>query len=314
MDRAAVAADDDAASTSDDAFAYVARAPFEPRRFAALLRANFDVARFGDGGDDVIAGAARDEGAFEGARAASGVVWIASRPNVRGIFRIDDGDDGVVVVACACAWHEDGRGACETPAEASERVFFGDRRQHVVFEGRDLDAMKIKARLDACLLTEAEDADETNRANESYCGSTWPTATEVMASAGVEAVERGVKHKAFYPSGGVDGVVASTAAMSVSTSRERGGDAFRDVRVPEAFAPPLAGQSEKTFQDGQVGYFFEDMPCLECGSPWWFGEDWDSRCANCGADDRTYGGDQRPIRSKRRIYDEFRAAWRRLAD
>ena len=39
MDRAAVAADDDAASTSDDAFAYVARAPFEPRRFAALLRA-----------------------------------------------------------------------------------------------------------------------------------------------------------------------------------------------------------------------------------------------------------------------------------
>ena len=221
MDRAAVAADDDAASTSDDAFAYVARAPFEPRRFAALLRANFDVARFGDGGDDVIAGAARDEGAFEGARAASGVVWIASRPNVRGIFRIDDGDDGVVVVACAGAWHEDGRGACETPAEASERVFFGDRRQHVVFEGRDLDAMKIKARLDACLLTEAEDADETNRANESYCGSTWPTATEVMASAGVEAVERGVKHKAFYPSGGVDGVVASTAAMSVSTSRER---------------------------------------------------------------------------------------------
>ena len=242
------------------------------------------------------------------------MVWIASRPNVRGIFRIDDGDDGVVVVACAGAWHEDGRGACETPAEASERVFFGDRRQHVVFEGRDLDAMKIKARLDACLLTEAEDADETNRANESYCGSTWPTATEVMASAGVEAVERGVKHKAFYPSGGVDGVVASTAAMSVSTSRERGGDAFRDVRVPEAFAPPLAGQSEKTFPDGQVGYFFEDMPCLECGSPWWFGEDWDSHCANCGADDRTYGGDQRPIRSKRRIYDEFRAAWRRLAD
>ena len=69
MDRAAVAAADDAASTSDDAFAYVARAPFEPRRFAALLRANFDVARFGDGGDDVIAGAARDEGAFEGVRA-----------------------------------------------------------------------------------------------------------------------------------------------------------------------------------------------------------------------------------------------------
>ncbi len=66
MDRAAVAADDDAASTSDDAFAYVARAPFEPRRFAALLRANFDVARFGDGGDDVIAGAARDEGGGRG--------------------------------------------------------------------------------------------------------------------------------------------------------------------------------------------------------------------------------------------------------
>ena len=239
MDRAAVAAaDDDAASTSDDAFAYVARAPFEPRRFAALLRANFDVARFGDGDDDAIAGAARDDDAFDGVRAAQGVVWIASRPCVRGMFTIDD---GVVVVACAGAWHEDGRGACETPAEASERVLFGDRRQHVVFEGRGLDAMAIKARLDACLLTEAEDADETNRANESYCGSTWPSATEVMANAGVEAVERGVKHKAFYPNGGVDGVVASTAAMSVSTTLERGGDTFRDVRVPEAFARAARG-------------------------------------------------------------------------
>ena len=61
MDRAAVAAADDAASTSDDAFAYVARAPFEPRRFAALLRANFDVARgVGRGLDRVPAERARD--------------------------------------------------------------------------------------------------------------------------------------------------------------------------------------------------------------------------------------------------------------
>lgn len=92
-----------------------------------------------------------------------------------------------------------------------------------------------------CLLIEVEDVDETNRANESYCGSTWSTATEVMVSVGVEVVECGVKYKVFYLSGGVDGVVVLMVVMLVLMSRERGGDAFRDVRVSEVFASSFAG-------------------------------------------------------------------------
>lgn len=117
---------DDVVLMLDDVFVYVVCVLFELWCFVVFLCVNFDVVCFGDGGDDVIVGVVCDEGVFEGVCVVLGVVWIVFWLNVCGIFRMDDGDDGVVVVACAGAWYEDGRGACETSAEVSECVFFGD--------------------------------------------------------------------------------------------------------------------------------------------------------------------------------------------
>lgn len=340
-------ADASPASTDDavalECLAYVARAPFHPQRFAAALRANFDALALDDG--DVVDADVRavTPSAFDGVVRASGVVWIASRPRTFGTFRVGDGDDAeteddadgdesntesssegfgprVVRVECVGAWDVAVRGACdEPPASEDPAPGCGDRRQHIVFEGVGFDAEKIKECLDACLLTEAEDADEINRASEMkwYCGSVWPSATEVMDGAGVAVVDAAAKCKVFYPSAERRRVIASTASTDDSKDtppvpRLRLGGSVGIV-VPEAFElPEDSAAATKIFPDGQTGHFFADMPCLECGSPWWFGESWESKCANCGADDRTYGSDQQPIRSRRRAFEAFVAELRRL--
>lgn len=223
----------------------------------------------------------------------------------------------VVYVECVGTWDSAVRGACdEPPASEDPLPGCGDRRQHVVFEGVGFDAEKIKDCLDACLLTAAEDVDEINRASEMkwYCGSVWPSATEVMDVAGVAVVDAAAKCKVFYPSVERRRVVASIDSADEQPSAPRlrlGGSA--GIVVPQAFElPEDSSAATKIFPDGQTGHFFADMPCLECGSPWWFGESWDSKCANCGADDRTYGSDQQPIRSRRRAYEAFIAELRRL--
>ncbi|MBL8736373.1 MAG: GTP-binding protein, partial [Planctomycetes bacterium] len=116
-------------------FVYRARRPFHPERFDALLRSDWP-------------GVIRSKGFF----------WLATRHDVVG------------------EWHQAG-GSCRTspagtwwataersewPDEAKEQIAanwqepYGDRRQELVVIGRDLDQAALRARLDACLLTDAE--------------------------------------------------------------------------------------------------------------------------------------------------------------
>jgi G3E family GTPase len=116
-------------------FVYRALRPFHPGRFDALLREEWP-------------GVLRSKGFF----------WLATRHDVCG------------------EWHQAG-GSCRTspagtwwaaspreewPEEAlaqiaaSWREPWGDRRQELVVIGRDLDRAALTARLDACLLTDAE--------------------------------------------------------------------------------------------------------------------------------------------------------------
>ena len=75
---------------------------------------------------------------------------------------------------------------------------------------------------------------------------------------------------------------------------------------PEAFVVPAKGAPEtKPFPEG-AGCFYPKMPCLECGSPWWVGDDWDALCANCGGDAESYDDDQKPYQPYRRRYARFR--------
>ncbi|MFO1032468.1 MAG: zinc metallochaperone GTPase ZigA [Planctomycetota bacterium] len=116
-------------------FVYRARRPFHPERFDALLRSDWP-------------GVIRSKGFF----------WLATRHDVVG------------------EWHQAG-GSCRTspagtwwataersewPDEAQEQIAanwqepYGDRRQELVVIGRNLDQAALCARLDACLLSDAE--------------------------------------------------------------------------------------------------------------------------------------------------------------
>ena len=354
--------DEVAAAGADSVFVYIVRVPFHPQRLARTLREHFDELRFDDGDDGgrhASTTGASSSSVFKGVYRATGACWIASRPRLPATFEFedvydeeeeeeeeedaDDDDDindnryqydhhrrRVVRVCCADGknWDASPRGACEIPADATNAdVVFcgGDRRQHLVFEGFDIDAMKIKECLDACLLTHEEDADETNHGSEwrDYCGCAFPSVGRVLEDAGVEVVDRGVKHKVFFPSDDRTTATMTTGPSSSSNDTDvgvvvrLGGDV--GVKIPEAFEIPSSTTTtsttthSKTFPNGQTGQYFPDMPCLACGSPWWLGEDWNSKCANCGADDRCYGADQRPAKAYRRRYAEFTRALARLA-
>ena len=349
--------EDEPVAADADVFVYIVRVPFHPQRLGRTLREHFDELRF-DGGDDGNGGLRRESSTgvsssvFKGVYRATGACWIASRPRLPATFEYeyvydddDDDDDSyastsddvdinlrqhrrVVSVCCADgkSWDASPRGACEIPADAtSADVVFcgGDRRQHLVFEGFDIDAMKIKECLDACLLTHEEDADEMNHGSEwkDYCGCAFPSVGRVLEDAGVEVVDRGVKHKVFFPSDDRTTTAMAAATMTVAAEASSSTDAVVrlggdvGVKVPEAFEIPSTTTTtqSKTFPNGQTGQYFPDMPCLACGSPWWLGEDWNSQCANCGADDRCYGADQRPAKAYRRKYAEFTRALARLA-
>ena len=65
------------------------------------------------------------------------------------------------------------------------------------------------------------------------------------------------------------------------------------VHRPEAFTAPPEGVDVREFSEG-TGHFYPKMPCLECGSPWWLGDDWDAECANCGEGAESYDDSQQP--------------------
>ena len=105
-------------------------------------------------------------------------------------------------------------------------------------------------------------------------------------------------------------VASPTASFRQTTplSREKGGLCFGGaigVACPEAFEAPAKGTDMKQFPNG-TGHFYPKMPCLECGSPWWLGDDWDAECANCGGDAESYDNEQKPHKAFKRRFARFR--------
>ena len=131
----------DESSESDEygigSFVYRARRPFHPARLYACL-----------------------EEEWPGVLRSKGFVWLASRHEHVGMWHQAGG-------ACALSgagswwatapreeWPEDAETRAEI--EANSEGEFGDRRQELVVIGRDVDEHGLRARLDACLLNDAE--------------------------------------------------------------------------------------------------------------------------------------------------------------
>jgi G3E family GTPase len=101
------------------------------------------------------------QGAFPDVIRSKGLFWLASRPDLAGEWSTAG---GIVHVGPAGAWWaalppDEWPTDPEAIAEIAARVHggpWGDRRQELVFIGTDLDEAALSARLDACLLTDAE--------------------------------------------------------------------------------------------------------------------------------------------------------------
>ena len=158
-----------------------------------------------------------------------------------------------------------------------------------------------------------------------FCFSPWPERDAHLASLGVHAGGRGSRAIAMAAAkkgawSGLWDVIEGVANMRVSGGGGGGGEPVAKkitgaaslgfggaagVRVPEAFVAPPRGVEVRQFPDGK-GHFWPKMPCLECGSPWWLGDDWDATCANCGGDAESYDNNQRPHKEYRRRFERFR--------
>jgi G3E family GTPase len=118
-------------------FVYRARRPFHPYRFWQLL-------------DNVLEGVLR----------AKGFLWIASRPEIMGIF--SQAGISITIDPMARWWADTPRERWPDDPESLEHAASlwdpetGDRRQEIVLIGAGMDEAALRAQLDACLLTEAE--------------------------------------------------------------------------------------------------------------------------------------------------------------
>lgn len=134
--RNLIDAEEPPASSKDNdmAFAYRARKPFHPERFWHLLQSGF-------------AGVFRAKGFF----------WLATRNDQVGGLNLAGSE---FQVAAAGKWWaaRDEQIRAEMPERTAKewREPFGDRRQAIAFMGIDCDPHRLKAQLDACLLTDSE--------------------------------------------------------------------------------------------------------------------------------------------------------------
>jgi G3E family GTPase len=116
-------------------FVYRATRPFHPARFDELLRSDWP-------------GVLRSKGFF----------WLATRHDIVGEWHQAGGSCRTSPAGTWWAVTERSEWPPEAVAqiEANWREPYGDRRQELVVIGRDLDQKALCARLDACLLTDAE--------------------------------------------------------------------------------------------------------------------------------------------------------------
>jgi G3E family GTPase len=120
-------------------FVYRARRPFEPHRLWSFLR---------------------DERRQQGLLRSKGYFWVASRPQLVGFWSHAGRIVEIKPVGLWWAdvareqWPDDAESLGDIEANWEEP--HGDRRQEIVFIGRDLDQQKFTASLDRCLLTDKE--------------------------------------------------------------------------------------------------------------------------------------------------------------
>ena len=279
-------------------------------------------------------------GPFRGVTRSAGIVWIASRPTACGRWTTCGGRAGAINVACLGDWTTGPIGRRHLDADAD--TWLGETRQELVFEGDDaMDHARLRAALDTCLLTEREmdaewsrlksEAGEAKDDDSVFCFSPWPDRTAHLASLGVHVGGRGSRAIAMATAkkgmwggfwetneeGAADGVTRGMANVGVDdgdgvikTVQKTGAAALGfggkvGVRDPEAFVAPPKDVDVRQFPSGK-GHFWPKMPCLECGSPWWLGDDWDASCANCGGDAESYDNNQTPHKEYRRRFERFR--------
>ncbi|MDQ0143735.1 GTP-binding protein [Cupriavidus necator] len=134
------------AATGVSTLVYRRRRPFHPQRFADLIHTEW----------------LREHGSV---LRSKGLFWLASRMDTAGDW---NQSGGVCRHGGAGAWWA-ALDPAEWPADTAERAKveadmhdqgvpapFGDRRQELVLIGLDLDPAALQARLDACLLSDAE--------------------------------------------------------------------------------------------------------------------------------------------------------------
>lgn len=118
-------------------FVYRAHRPFHPQRFQDLIQS-----------------------AWQGVVRAKGLFWLATRMELAGFIS----QAGVLRDTRALGffwsavdraeWPEDPQSLAEI--QANSRAPYGDRRQEIVIIGRNMDQAALRAKFDACLLTDAE--------------------------------------------------------------------------------------------------------------------------------------------------------------
>ena len=274
-------------------------------------------------------------GPFAGVTRSNGVMWLANRPFVRGAWTTPDARrPGCLRVACAGAWDAPSAASATDSADSADSAFApnlcafaGARRVELVFEGQSglMDERAIRAALDACLLTEAEmrqgegedtrdallqspkKAEKIRARDVRLCFAPWPDQAAHLASLGVTLGERG-SADAGELEDDFDKLRVASPTASAPLSQKKGGLCFGGaigVVCPEAFEAPAKGTDMKQFPNG-TGHFYPKMPCLECGSPWWIGDDWDAECANCGGDAESYDNEQKPHKAFKRRFARFR--------
>jgi G3E family GTPase len=118
-------------------FVYRARRPFHPERFQAWLRDH-----------------------WEGVIRAKGLFWLATRMELAGFVS----QAGVLRDTRAMGYFWSAVDEAEWPQDAETRAElealmegpYGDRRTEIVLIGRGMDEAELRAKFDACLLTNAE--------------------------------------------------------------------------------------------------------------------------------------------------------------
>lgn len=115
-------------------FVFRARRPFHPERLWALLH--------------------REDGLFRAVVRSKGFFWLATRNEESGLWAQAGASASFEPAGAWYAALPEG----ERPEDAAEdwEEPFGDRRQEIAFLGEGLEAARLAAALDACLLTDAE--------------------------------------------------------------------------------------------------------------------------------------------------------------